>query len=130
MSSDNKKPPIYAYKNMENLIDETNNNDGGVINSYRFIRSDRFRAWVDDKNTGHIKILKRVNFVTLITILKQIVLSQKYNNLTLSEIRVYIPGSLKTICSDNLRSVIEFTDCCCDLKIIVIISDDGEDARK
>lgn len=91
------------------------------------IRSERYRAWVDEQNTGHIKILRRINFVTLITILRQITMMQRAGDQAPGGIRIYIPGSLQTIYSENLRSVIEFTEFCFNLKITVITSDDAKD---
>jgi hypothetical protein len=91
------------------------------------IRSERYRAWIDDHNTGHVKILRRINFVTLVTILRHITTMQKKGEKSPRNIRIYIPGSLQTIYSDNLRSVIEFAEFCFNLKIIVIISDDVKD---
>jgi hypothetical protein len=57
---------------MEKLTNNSDNPENQVININRFIRSERYRAWIDDNNIGHIKILKRVNFATLISVLMEI----------------------------------------------------------
>ena len=89
------------------------------------LQSDRYRAWVDQDNIGRIKILRRVNFVTLITIIRQISEIQLSNTGFSKEIRIYIPASLRAICSENLRSFAEFTRVCCNTRITVIESDEG-----
>lgn len=88
------------------------------------LQNDRYRAWIDQDNVGRIKILRRINFVALITVIRQIAEIQQNNTGSSRVIRIYIPGSLRAICSDNLRSVIEFTKVCCDIRITVIESDD------
>ncbi|HWQ67515.1 MAG TPA: hypothetical protein VN372_11695 [Methanospirillum sp.] len=88
------------------------------------IRSDQYRAWVDDENTGHIRVLRRLNFVTLITIIRKICEKQQSLSDKSHVIRIYIPLSLRDISSENLRSFIEFSEICCHMKITIMIADD------
>jgi hypothetical protein len=99
--------------------------DEMVQQSDIILQSDRFRAWVDQDNIGHIKILRRINFVTLIDVIRQIAEIQLRDTGQPGEVKIYIPASLRTICSENLRSFIEFTRICCDMKIAVMEAEEG-----
>jgi hypothetical protein len=91
-----------------------------VQNHDIFLKTDQYRVWIDQDNIGRIKILRRINFVTLIGIIKQIAEIQQRNTGKAGDLCIYIPSSLKSICSENLLSFIEFSKTCCDMNILVI----------
>lgn len=88
------------------------------------IFSDRYRAWIDSSNTGHIRVIKRINFSTIITVVQKIVEKQKDKSDKSCLIRMYIPNSLRSIRSDNLESFISFAGDCCNISIEVIESEE------
>jgi hypothetical protein len=85
--------------------------------------SDRYRAWIDTRNTGHIRVIKRINFSTIITVVQKMVEIQRDKSGESGLIQIYIPNSLRTIHSENLRSFISFTNGCCNISIKVIESE-------
>jgi hypothetical protein len=81
--------------------------------------SDRCRVWMDDMNTGHVRVIKRINFGIIISVIRQIVEIQRKRSDGREIIHIYIPRSLRTIHSDNFQSFIDFADDCCNITIEV-----------
>jgi len=84
------------------------------------IAAPQYRAWVDENNIGHIRVLKRMKFILLLSIIRDVVLMQSDTHNSYREIYIYVPESLSGIKSDNFFSFIEFTQVCCNISIIVI----------
>lgn len=84
------------------------------------ITAAQYRAWVDEDNVGHIRILKRVNFILLLSIIRQVVLMQHIPGFLRREIFLYIPESLSGMRSENFCAFIEFTEECCNISISII----------
>lgn len=84
-------------------------------------QSEQLRAWIDEKNRGHIRVIRRLNFSSLIMVIRMIVEGQEKKGRR--KVQIYIPTSLKAIDSDNLRAFIEFADSCCNIHIDLIESD-------
>lgn len=92
---------------------------GGVL-----LISDRYRVWIDDENTGHVRVIKRINFGMIISVIRQIVEIQRKESVQTEVIRIYIPRSLRSIYSENLQSFIDFAGNCCNITIEVIETED------
>ena len=86
--------------------------------------SDRYRAWIDKEHTGHIRVIKRITFSTIITVVCQIVEMQRAKSGESGLIRIYIPHSLRSIYSENLQAFINFAGDCCNIPIEVIESEE------
>lgn len=86
--------------------------------------SDRYRVWIDDERAGHIRVIKRVNFGKIISVVRQIVEIQRKDSDQTGMIRLYIPRSLRSIHSDNLKAFIDFAESCSNISIEVIETED------
>ena len=94
-----------------------------VQHSEILFHTDQYRVWIDRDNIGRIKIIRRINLATLINIIRQITVVQLKETGKSGDVCIYYPASLKTICSDNLLSFIEFCKSCCDMNISIIESE-------
>lgn len=88
-------------------------------------QSDQVRAWVDEENIGHVRMIRRVNFSTLITVIRKVVEAEGEVTHDPRQVRMYIPSSLKAVESENLRSLIEFSETCCNLRIVIVETDNS-----
>ena len=88
--------------------------------------SDRYRAWIDTGYTGHIRVIKRINFSRIIAIVYLIVERQRDTSGEPGLIRIYIPHSLRSINSENLQSFIGFAGECSNLTIEVIETEEKQ----
>lgn len=68
-------------------------------------QSEQLRAWINEKNRGHIRVIRRLNFSSLIMVIRMIVEGQEKKDRR--QVQIYIPASLKTIDSDILRGYID-----------------------
>ncbi|PWR70930.1 hypothetical protein [Methanospirillum lacunae] len=84
------------------------------------LTSDRFRAWIDDRSIGHVRVIKRINFCIIISAIRQIASIQKKDSENSQTIRIYIPRSLMSINSENLQVFIQFARDCGNILIEII----------
>lgn len=84
------------------------------------ISTSQYRAWIDNQNSGHIRVLKRINFITILSVIRKIAETQQKKSDKPRVIFIYIPESLKVICSDNLLSFIGFIESCSDITITLV----------
>jgi hypothetical protein len=84
------------------------------------LTSDRFRVWIDDLSTGHVRVIKRINFGMIISAIRQIASIQRKDLKNNQIIRIYIPKSLRSIHSENLQAFILFAKDCGNISIEII----------
>jgi hypothetical protein len=86
-------------------------------------QSEQARAWVDEENIGHIRVIRRINFSSLMSVISQVAIAEGDFFSGERIVRIYIPTSLKAIDSDNLRSLITFAEVCGNIQISIIEND-------
>ncbi|ACL16493.1 conserved hypothetical protein [Methanosphaerula palustris E1-9c] len=73
-----------------------------------------YRIWIDETGTGHIRIVKRVNFSTFISICRETYLELARTPELSPRIIIYVPRSLNDVMSENVREFITFCQSCTD----------------
>ncbi|MFB3766544.1 MAG: hypothetical protein ACE14P_15035 [Methanotrichaceae archaeon] len=76
--------------------------------SVYYRESDNYRAWVDGRGTGNIRILKRVNFRSLIVLFKEMLAETRKANPEKARIVLYIAPSVSEEMSNNSKEFLEF----------------------
>jgi len=77
-----------------------------------FIKTASYRVLIDPDGTGHIRIIKRVNFRTIIQVFRQVYLELRKNPAKKPHIIIYLSRSLSAEMSDNLKDFLDFTVSC------------------
>lgn len=80
------------------------------IGFYR--KSGSYRIWVDEAGVGHIRVLKRMNFKTLVTLFEQMHAEIKKINPDRIHIIFYVPKSLYDEMSINAKEFLDFCQSC------------------
>ncbi|MCX6689668.1 MAG: hypothetical protein NTZ39_08290 [Methanoregula sp.] len=77
-----------------------------------FRKTNSYRVLIDPDGTGHIRIIRRVNFRTILLVFKEVYLELKKNPGTKPCIVIYLSRSLNTEMSDNMRVFLDFVISC------------------
>lgn len=75
-------------------------------------KSGSYRIWVDEEVVGHIRILKRINFKTLVAIFEELNAEIKKTNPGRAHIKFYISRSLYAETSVNAKEFLDFCQSC------------------
>lgn len=76
-----------------------------------FRKTGSYRVLIDAEGTGHIRIIRRVNFRTLLHIFRDVYLELKKNSAR-PHIVIYLSNSLNEEMSENLRDFLDFVVSC------------------
>ena len=77
-----------------------------------FRKTSSYRVLIDPEGTGHIRIIRRVNFRTILLVFKDVYLELEKNSLKKPHIIIYLSRSLSTEMSDNMRDFLDFIVSC------------------
>ncbi|MFA4862015.1 hypothetical protein [Methanoregula sp.] len=77
-----------------------------------FKKTASYRVLIDPDGTSHIRIIRRVNFRTLLLVFKEVYLELKKNPEKKPHIIIYLSKSLSTEMSDNLTNFLDFSGSC------------------
>jgi hypothetical protein len=84
----------------------------GRVREFQSTRS--YRIWIDENDVGHLRIVKRINFRTLISLCRETYLALDRSHGTTPRIIIYVPRSLYDVMSENVREFIMFCRSCTD----------------
>ena len=73
-----------------------------------------YRILIDKTGTGHIRIVKRINFSTFISLCRETYLALDRTSGLSTRIIIYVPRSVYNVMSDNVREFITFCRSCTD----------------
>jgi hypothetical protein len=73
-----------------------------------------YRVWVDDTGKGHLRIVRRINLKTLISLCRELYINIKKIDGESSVIVIYMPRSLHNEMSDNVHEFLQFCKSCTD----------------
>lgn len=76
-----------------------------------FLKTGSYRILIDTEGTGHIRIIRRVNFRTLLHVFRDVYLEVKKNSAR-PHIIIYLSNSLNAEMSENLRDFLDFVVSC------------------
>jgi hypothetical protein len=79
-----------------------------------FRKTPNYRILIDSDGVGHIRIIKRVNFRTVLMIFKDLYLELKKNDARSPHIIMYLSQSLCEEMSDNMNDFLDFAVSCMD----------------
>lgn len=79
-----------------------------------FLKTASCRVLIDDDGVGHIRIIKRVNFRTILQIFREVYLEVRKTPDTKPRIVIYLSRSLLDEMSDNLKDFLDFAVSCMD----------------
>jgi len=86
------------------------------MNEHGFVRkTNNFRIWVDEAGVGQIRILKRINFTTLVAIFEELhseIKKRQKDNAGKVHIIFYISKSLYDEMSVNAKEFLGFCQSC------------------
>jgi hypothetical protein len=77
-----------------------------------FRKTENYRVLIDTEGIGHIRIIKRINFRTLLVIVKDLYLELRKNPEKKPHIVIYISRSLCSEMSDNMDNFLDFAVSC------------------
>ena len=80
-----------------------------------------YRIMIDTEGVGHIRIVKRMNFRTILNLFKEIYLETRKDPGKKPHIVIHISKSLCDEMSENLREFLLFTSACLDGKFELFI---------
>ncbi|MGD0079861.1 MAG: hypothetical protein ABSB80_04330 [Methanoregula sp.] len=83
-------------------------------NGREFRNTKSYRIWIDKNGTGHIRIVKRINFSTFISLCRETYLAIDRTTDLSIRIIIYVPRSLYDVMSENVREFIMFCRSCTD----------------
>lgn len=87
-------------------------------------KSGNYRIWVDDEGAGRIRILKRINFTTLVSIFEELhaeIKKRSTGNPGKVHIIFYISKSLYDEMSVNAKEFLEFCQSCMGIKFELVL---------
>lgn len=79
-----------------------------------FRKTSNYRVLIDPEGIGHIRIIRRVNFRTILLLFKELYLELRKNSSAKPHIIIYLSRSLSTEMSDNMRDFLDFVKSCLD----------------
>ncbi len=92
-----------------------------MVSEAFYRESGSYRIAVDSAGAGSIRILKRVNFRTFISLFREVYLEMRKRNPTRSHIVFYVSRSLYGEMSENTREFLDFCSTCMDTTFEMII---------
>jgi hypothetical protein len=87
-------------------------------------KSGNYRVWVDDKGVGRIRILKRINFKTLVSLFEELhaeIKKRSTGNPGKVHIIFYISRSLYDEMSVNAKEFLDFCQACMGIKFELVL---------
>lgn len=87
-------------------------------------KNNNYRIWVDDEGVGRIRILKRINFKTLVSLFEELhaeIKKRSQNNPGKVHIIFYISKSLYDEMSVNAKEFLEFCQACMGIKFELVL---------
>jgi len=79
-----------------------------------FRKTQNYRVLIDSEGVGHIRIIKRVNFRTILVVFKDLYLELKKNEVYSPHIIIYVSQSLCDEMSENMHGFLDFAVSCMD----------------
>jgi hypothetical protein len=79
-----------------------------------FRSTQSYRIWIDENGVGHLRIVKRINFRTLISLCRETYLALDRSPGMTPRIIIYVPRSLYDVMSENVQEFITFCRSCTD----------------
>lgn len=91
--------------------------------SREFFRAfDHYRVWVDETGVGRVRIVKRINFTTLVRLFEELHAEiKKKNNPGRAHIVFYISKSLYGEMSVNAKEFLEFCQSCMGIQFELVL---------
>lgn len=86
-----------------------------------FLKTSSYRVLIDPGGIGHIRIIRRVNFRTLLRVFREVYLELKKNSDKCPHIIIYLSRSLSTEMSENVKDFLDFSIACMDGTFELII---------
>lgn len=83
-------------------------------NAVFFRKADTYRVMIDNDGTGHIRIIKRMNFRMILTLFKELYLETKKTPGRSPHIIIHVSQSLYDEMSENLKEFLLFCSACLD----------------
>lgn len=88
-----------------------------------FLKTANYRVLIDRDGTGHIRIIRRVNFRTILKVFREVYLEQRKRPDLQPHITIYLSRSLSSEMSENLKDFLDFAVSCMDGTFELIIID-------
>jgi hypothetical protein len=79
-----------------------------------FRKADTYRVMIDGEGTGHIRIIKRMNFRMILTLFKELYLEIRKTPGRTPHIVIHVSQSLYDEMSENLKEFLLFCSACLD----------------
>ena len=79
-----------------------------------FRKADTYRIMIDPDGVGHIRIIKRMNFRTVLTLFKELYLELRKGQASRPHIIIHVSRSLCDEMSENIREFLLFCSTCLD----------------
>jgi len=79
-----------------------------------FRKSETYRLMIDQEGIGHIRIIKRMNFRTVLSLFKELYIELRKDHQAKPHIIIHISRSLSDEMSENLREFLLFCSACLD----------------
>lgn len=79
-----------------------------------FRKAEAYRIMIDPDGVGHIRIIKRMNFRTVLTLFKELYLELRKSGSHRPHIIIHVSRSLCDELSENLREFLLFCSTCLD----------------
>jgi hypothetical protein len=83
-------------------------------NAVFFRKADTYRVMIDNDGTGHIRIIKRMNFRMILTLFKELYLEIRKTPGRSPHIIIHVSQSLYDEMSENLKEFLLFCSACLD----------------
>lgn len=84
-------------------------------------KSPNYRIWVDEAGVGCIRILRRINFKTLVSLFEELHAEIRKGNPGKVHINFYISRSLYDEMSVNAKEFLEFCSSCMGVKFELVL---------
>ncbi len=87
-------------------------------------KSDNYRVWVDDDGVGRIRVIKRINFKTLVSLFEELhaeIKKRRTGNPGKVHIVFYISKSLYDETSVNAKEFLGFCSSCMGIKFELVL---------
>jgi len=85
-----------------------------IIPGQEIRKNTSYRVWIDEKGIAHIRLVKRINFKTLISLCRESYLAIDKKTGIHPQVIIYIPRSLYDEMSENVSEFVKFCRSCTD----------------
>ncbi|MDD1693174.1 MAG: hypothetical protein LUQ71_00465 [Methanoregula sp.] len=79
-----------------------------------FIKTATYRVLIDPEGVAHIRIIRRINFRTILQVFREVYLELRKNPGSKPHIIIYLSRSLSSEMSENLKDFLDFAVSCMD----------------